>query len=162
MSEKDLWASRPDRSREEERLIRRLKRKKPKDLDYHFKAEHNRAFSEISCLDCAHCCKTTGPLFTDKDIKRIASHQNLSPRLFEEKYLRIDEDGDRVLQVLPCPFLQKDNRCGIYDFRPKACREYPHTDRSRQDKILHLTQKNAKVCPAVYDILKRLQSIYGP
>ena len=23
-----------------------------------------------------------------------------------------------------CPFLGKDNRCGIYDKRPKACREY--------------------------------------
>ncbi len=29
----------------------------------------------------------------------------------------------------PCPFLGDDNYCSVYEARPKACREYPHTDR---------------------------------
>ncbi len=76
---------------------------------------------------------------------------------FEETYLRIDEDGDHVLQTVPCPFLQSDNKCNIYDIRPKACREYPHTDRIKQQQILHLTRKNAAVCPAVYTILEKVE-----
>lgn len=30
---------------------------------------------------------------------------------------------------MPCPLLGRDNYCAVYADRPKACREYPHTDR---------------------------------
>ena len=44
---------------------------------------------------------------------------------FEETYLRVDEDGDKVFNCMPCPFLGADNLCSIYALRPKACREFP-------------------------------------
>ena len=77
---------------------------------------------------------------------------------FIDKYLRLDEDNDLVLQKVPCAFLGKDNYCSIYEFRPKACREYPHTDRANQRGILKLTEKNAKICPAVADIFIQLSN----
>ena len=46
---------------------------------------------------------------------------------FFATYLRVDEDGDTVMKALPCP-LGADNYCSVYPARPKACREYPHTD----------------------------------
>lgn len=46
-------------------------------------------------------------------------------------YLRVDEDNDKVFKSMPCPFLGEDNLCSIYDIRPKACREFPHTDRKK-------------------------------
>ncbi|MBN2395805.1 MAG: YkgJ family cysteine cluster protein, partial [Candidatus Atribacteria bacterium] len=58
----------------------------------------------------------------------------------------------------PCPFLMPDNYCMVYESRPKACREYPHTDRRRMVQILKLTQKNCEVCPVVYAIVKDLMS----
>jgi Fe-S-cluster containining protein len=69
-----------------------------------------------------------------------------------------DEDGDYVFKSSPCPFLASDNACSIYEFRPKACREYPHTNRPQMKQILDLTFKNATVCPAVKEILKRIDS----
>jgi Fe-S-cluster containining protein len=96
-------------------------------------------------------------MFTDKDISRIAKHLRLRPSEFTEKYLRIDEDNDYVLQSVPCTFLGDDNRCSIYDVRPKACREFPHTDRAKQHQILNLTEKNVAVCPAVYEIVERMK-----
>jgi len=81
----------------------------------------------------------------------------MRPAAFTEKYLRTDEDGDQVLQLLPCPFLGTDNYCGIYEVRPKACREYPHTDRRNMHEILDLTLKNTAVCPAVFEILERMK-----
>jgi Fe-S-cluster containining protein len=114
-------------------------------------------FACTDCLKCANCCTTTGPLFTDKDISRIAKHLRLRPSEFTEKYLRIDEDNDYVLQSVPCTFLGDDNRCSIYDVRPKACREFPHTDRAKQHQILNLTEKNVAVCPAVYEIVERMK-----
>lgn len=119
---------------------------------------HDETFEEIDCLNCANCCKTTGPLFTNKDIERIAKHFKMKPSQFIQTYLRIDEDNDYVLQQLPCPFLADDNYCLIYDVRPKACAEFPHTDRKKFHQINNLTLKNTEVCPAAYQIVEKMMT----
>ncbi len=118
---------------------------------------HNKVFSDINCLDCANCCKTHSPLFIRRDIERIAKHLRLSPAQFSSQYLLIDEDGDWVFHTSPCPFLAKDNKCSIYDIRPEACREYPHTNRKKFYQIEEITLKNAEICPAVTRVLDQLQ-----
>ncbi|MGO1751398.1 MAG: YkgJ family cysteine cluster protein, partial [Psychroflexus sp.] len=107
------------------KFLKKLKQKPPKSLDQQMQELHDETFEEIDCLNCANCCKTTGPLFTNKDIERIAKHFKMKPSQFIQTYLRIDEDNDYVLQQLPCPFLADDNYCLIYDVRPKACAEFP-------------------------------------
>ena len=145
--------------KENKKFFQKLKCIKPKVLDQKMHQLHAEVFSRTDCLECANCCSTTGPLFTDKDISRIAKHLRIKPSEFTQKYLRIDEDKDYVLQQVPCAFLGKNNRCSIYDVRPKACREFPHTDRIKQHQILNLTQKNVVVCPAVYEIVEKLKTI---
>jgi Fe-S-cluster containining protein len=145
--------------KENKKFFQQLKREKPKVLDRKMHQLHEEVFACTNCLECANCCSTTGPLFTDKDISRIAKHLRVKPSVFVECYLRIDEDNDYVLQSVPCTFLGDDNRCSIYDVRPKACREFPHTDRIKQHQILNLTQKNVAVCPAVYHIVEKLKTI---
>ena len=157
-NEKDLFSNRPERQKAFRQMARRIKRKRLRDLDDTMQQLHDEAFQEVDCLECANCCKTTGPLFTDKDISRLARRFRIKPADFEAQYLKQDEDGDLVLQKLPCPFLEEDNRCSVYEDRPKACREYPHTDRRRQLQIIDLTVRNAKICPAVYDMLVRLEA----
>ena len=76
---------------------------------------------------------------------------------FEDEFLRTDEDGDFVLKSSPCYFLGKDNKCSIYDVRPLACREYPHTDRKNMFQILDLTAKNVEICPAVAKIVTEIE-----
>ena len=147
------------KAKENKKFFQQLKRVKPKVLDQKMQQLHEEVFDCTDCLECANCCSTTGPLFTDKDIGRIAKHLRIKPSEFTEKYLRIDEDKDYVLQQVPCAFLGVDNRCSIYEVRPKACREFPHTDRIKQYQILDLTQKNVAVCPAVYDIIEKLKTI---
>lgn len=136
-----------------------LKKVRPSDLDAAFAEADEIVFAEFDCLTCANCCKTTGPLFTDGDIDRIAKHLNMRPGEFTETYLRIDEDEDFVLKSVPCQFLLSDNRCAIYDVRPKACREYPHTHQKRQHSILHLTKKNIAICPAAERIVERVMTM---
>lgn len=128
------------------------KKKKPKDLDQQFHSGHEKAFAKIDCLQCANCCKTTSPIFRDIDIKRIAKSLRQKEADFIRNYLRIDEDNDYVLKQSPCTFLNDDNTCSIYDVRPLACREYPHTDRKNMHQILEITQKNTEICPAVAKI----------
>ncbi len=69
--------------------------------------------------------KTTGPLWTGKDIERAANSLQMKPSVFTAKYLKIDEDQDHVLQKQPCTFLGKDNYCSIYESRPEASKDYP-------------------------------------
>ena len=142
-------------------LFKGLKRQTPHDLDRVIHGLHEEVFAKTDCLNCANCCKTTGPLWSERDQERVAKHLRLKTGDFESAYLRLDEDGDWVLQQLPCPFLEADNACAIYEIRPKACREYPHTDRAKQAQILDLTQKNALICPAVGEIVARMEVIYA-
>lgn len=81
----------------------------------------------------------------------------MKPNAFEEKYLRTDEDGDKVLQKTPCAFLGSDHYCLIYEVRPKACREYPHTNRKKVYQINHLTRQNTLICPAVQVWIEKMQ-----
>jgi uncharacterized protein len=89
----------------------------------------------------------------------VARSLRMKPGAFVEKYLRIDEDGDYVLKSSPCPFLAGDNYCSVYADRPKACREYPHTDRKKMVQIMDLTLKNTLVCPAVFEMVERIKAI---
>jgi uncharacterized protein len=142
------------------KLFQKLKKQKPKDLDSVMRNLHVEEFSETDCLNCANCCKTTSPIFYQKDIERLARHFRITPSKFIEQYLHIDEDKDYVLNSAPCAFLGEDNHCSVYDVRPNACREYPHTDRKRFHQILDLTLKNASICPAVYNIVEKLKKVY--
>ena len=146
---------------ENKKFFRKLKKVNPKKLDHAFHENHEKAFSHINCLNCANCCKTTGPLFTDRDIDRLSGHLGYKPAEFTEKYLLIDEDNDHVLKSVPCPFLGADNYCSVYEARPKACREYPHTDRKKMFQILDITRKNVEICPAVFEVVEEVKKVFG-
>jgi Fe-S-cluster containining protein len=144
---------------ENKKFFERLKNKKVKNLDEMFHPRHEEIFEEVDCLACANCCKTTSPIFTDIDIERIAKHLRMRPAQLIDKYLYLDKDQDYVLKSSPCTFLGADNYCSIYEVRPKACREYPHTDRKNMAGIMNLTLENTKVCPAVFEIVERLKNL---
>ncbi|HRK53115.1 MAG TPA: YkgJ family cysteine cluster protein [Cyclobacteriaceae bacterium] len=137
--------------------LTKLKRLDPRKVDNAFHKVHEEVFEEMDCLDCANCCKTTSPIFYENDIDRAAKALRVKPGDFVEKYLRIDEDKDYVLKSSPCPFLDSENYCGIYENRPKACREYPHTNRKKMVQVMELTYKNTMVCPAVLEMVERLK-----
>jgi len=153
-----------ERARQEhkanKKFLSRLKARPPKDLDQRFHRQHDEAFEDIDCLECANCCKTTSPIFRDVDIDRLSQHLGGRPAHLVEKHLHLDEDGDYVLNTSPCPFLGPDNYCSVYEARPKACREYPHTDRKNMIQILPLTLRNTLVCPAVGEVLRRMREAY--
>ncbi len=144
------------------KLFEKLKKQKPKDLDRVTNELHDQAFEHIDCLQCANCCKTTGPLLKNKDIERLAAHFKLKPSIFTEKYLRIDEDGDFVFKAMPCPFLGIDNYCSVYESKPAACANYPHTQQREQLKKLKITYYNSMICPAVAEVVDGLLKKYNP
>ncbi len=138
-----------DRLEDINKSFDKWKRKHPKKLDEVFHDTHDEVFETIDCLQCANCCKTTSPIFRDIDIKRIAKKRKMSESSFVNTYLKKDTDNDWVLKSSPCAFLMDDNACEIYDYRPLACNEYPHTNRKKMYQVLDLTVKNLEICPAV-------------
>ena len=140
------------------KMVPKLKKKNPRQLDELFHGLHQQTFKKIDCLTCANCCKTTSPIFREVDIKRISKKLRMHVNQFIDAYLKIDEDKDYVLKTSPCAFLDSENYCTIYEDRPLACREYPHTDRKNMFQILDLTVRNTLVCPAVSDIMDRIKS----
>lgn len=120
---------------------------------------HQNISDKTDCLKCANCCRTLGPRLTDKDVERMAKALRMKSNDVISKYLQIDEDNDLVFKTMPCTFLGSDNYCAIYENRPKACREYPHTDRKKFVQIYTLTMKNAETCPIAFEVLEEIQKI---
>ena len=140
------------------KVFRKMKQAKPNDIDQKFHKGHEAEFKKMDCLSCANCCKTTSPIFRDADIRRISKHLRIKEGKFISDYLRMDEEQDYVLKSSPCSFLEKDNSCSIYDVRPLACREYPHTDRKNMFQVLEITAENSLICPAVARIVLAITS----
>lgn len=148
------------RLKENKSFYEKLKSRKPKDLDGIISDFHDAVFEEMDCLQCANCCKTTSPVFKDTDIERIARHLRIKPSAFTEKYLHLDDEQDYVLNNAPCPFLDAENYCLIYEARPVACKEYPHTNRKRFYQLIPKTINNLSICPAVFLITEKLKNFY--
>lgn len=142
---------------ENKKFLAKLKKKKPKKLDSIVQELHNYYSKAIDCLECANCCKSISPIITEKDIDRLCKPMKLKPTNFIDQYLYLDEDNDYVYKQTPCPFLDNDNYCFYYENRPKACREYPHTDRKRFYQIANITLKNTFYCPIVFHVLEDLK-----
>lgn len=143
---------------ENKKYFAKLKKKQRKRLDLIMNEIHDEEFERTDCLKCANCCKTTSPIFTEKDISRISKYLKMKDEKFISQYLQRDTDDFLVLKTAPCTFLDQDNSCFIYDVRPKACSEYPHTNRKKFIQITDLTLNNTEICPAVFNIVETLKS----
>ncbi|MBK5195363.1 MAG: YkgJ family cysteine cluster protein [Proteiniphilum sp.] len=125
-------------------------------MDSEVQQLHNEAVADTDCLACGNCCRSLGPMILTGDIDLMAKALRVKTAAIIDRYLQCDEDGDMVFRSMPCPFLGDDNYCSIYESRPRACREYPHTDRKKFYQIYSLSLKNAETCPIVHKVLDRL------
>lgn len=139
------------------KLMQKLIKNKPRKLDDIVHELHYQEFDKINCLDCANCCKTISPAIYESDIRRMSSSLRMKAFEFIDEYLLKEEDENYIFRKTPCPFLDDDNHCKIYDSRPRACHEYPHTDRKRFYQILELTAENTKICPAAFNIVENMK-----
>lgn len=119
---------------------------------------HEEAVAKVDCLQCAACCKSYSPRFKTPDIKRISKHLKIKESDFIATYLKVDEEGDFVVQSSPCPFLGADNFCSIYEARPSDCARFPYTGEDVLIKRPSLTLKNATFCPIVFYVLDKLNA----
>ncbi len=117
------------------------------------------AWRDVNCLACANCCKTMTPTFTKTDVIRISAHLGMEPKAFKEKWLyKEKETGDWMNTTQPCQFLNlEDNKCSIYEVRPKDCKEFPHHNKKPFDAYNDTFKNNIVYCPATYLLITRLK-----
>jgi len=152
-----IWTQRKDQVKaRNKKLINRISKLNSKKMNALAEEIHVNVFDRIDCLECANCCTSIPPMVNETDVRRISKYLGLKTSKFKEQYLRIDEDQDMVMNQSPCHFLGDGNMCDIYDVRPKACRQYPHTDNYEFTKHLKLHLTNTRYCPAVFHILEEM------
>jgi len=144
--------------RQHREVFKKLRRLKDNDLDARINDLHHKFMDRMDCLSCANCCKSISPAMSGRDVERIARYLRKKPSQIVEEFMKVDQDGDYVFRSQPCPFLGEDNYCSVYEARPNACREYPHTDRKRQGQILDITYQNISVCPVVFELVQELKN----
>ena len=123
------------------------------------KVLHEEVFNEIDCVKCANCCKTAPPILESTDIGPLAKHKGISKKQFKKKYVLEDINGELTMNGVPCQFLEDSGECSVYDIRPKACRQFPHTDESGYPFRAKMNANNTIVCPAAFHILDRLKQL---
>ena len=89
---------------ENKKYFQKLKKRTPKNLDVVMQDLHEKEFEKTDCLTCGNCCKTTSPIFTNKDIERISKHFRMKVLDFTTQYLERDIDDFYVLKTAPCSF----------------------------------------------------------
>lgn len=83
---------------------------------------------EFECKKCGACCKWEGiVLLTPDDINRIANYQSVNKEKFLEEHTRKYKTNivlKNKTNSSSCVFL-KDNKCSIWDVKPKQCADFP-------------------------------------
>lgn len=143
-------------------FLRGLKARDHDEVDALGARLHAEAFRIIDCTRCANCCKTMAVELTGDDIARIATHLALTQEAFTTRYLKRGETGGQwEMARRPCPFLNTDNRCTIYDVRPACCAGYPHTDQPGFTGRTYSHSAGTLTCPAVFWVVEQMRRPSG-
>jgi uncharacterized protein len=127
-------------------------------VDSRAKEAHEHFFSRIDCTKCANCCKTLRAEFSKADVKRIADFKNVKPKDIIDQYLDINEENASAYmsKTVSCTFLE-DNKCSIYEVRPKNCKDYPNTQKKDFSSRSYSHSANTVTCPAVFHIVEQMK-----
>jgi uncharacterized protein len=109
----------------------------------------------VLCEYCAaKCCRYFAlPIETPESFEDL---EFIRWYLLHDRASVFQEDGDWYLLVhTTCKHLQADNRCGIYETRPKICRDYTtdnceYDDDWTYDFYLETAEQVAEYAEAVY------------
>lgn len=144
------------------RFLTRIEKNPPRGLDSLAKATDIEMWKRTDCLSCANCCKTMSPTFNKADLLRISAHIGMTVDQFKDKYLHKDKEGDWVNNSQPCQFLNlKNNKCSIYEVRPKDCAGFPHHTRRKMVDYIHVFKQNVEFCPATYRLVEMMKEKLG-
>lgn len=120
----------------------------------------------IDCTACANCCREAVVAVETADIAVIGRFLGYDAARVEAMYTAPSEEDSarRVLKSTAggCVFLS-GNLCVIYEARPKACRDFPHTAPGPHTlgSRLESHMRWASKCPIIYNALEQYKHATG-
>jgi uncharacterized protein len=117
-------------------------------------------WEQVDCLACGNCCRTLQIVVDAKDVRGLAARLAVTPKEFEQQYVRVAEDGVRHFDS-PCPFLGGDNACAVYEDRPQSCRDFPYLYSPGFRARTLVMVENLATCPIVFNVWGRLKGRWG-
>jgi Fe-S-cluster containining protein len=115
--------------------------------------------SKIDCTKCGHCCREIQPFMDANDIAQMAEGLKETSEKILAQTKPEDHNCVSFLKK-PCPML-KDNKCTVYQFRPRDCQEYPHLDKPDFLAGSVGTIENYGTCPIVFNVYNRLKTAFS-
>ena len=141
------------------RFLTKIEKNPPRGLDSLVASADLEMWQKTDCLSCANCCKTMSPTYSNQDLVRISSHIGMTIEQFKTKYLYRDKQGDWINKTQPCQFLNlADNKCSIYDVRPRDCAGFPHHTKKKMIDYMHVFKQNIEFCPATYRVVEMMKA----
>jgi Fe-S-cluster containining protein len=110
---------------------------------------------KVSCFN--HCCGDVNIFLTPYDVMRMKNRLGISSTEFMNKFTAMPIDRNQRFPVIlfrmkeeegkPCPFVDQEKGCTIYEDRPWSCRMYPlglaspKEDNARMEKEFYFLMK---------------------
>lgn len=117
---------------------------------------------QIDCTLCGNCCRSLMINVDTDDAARLSAHLKMSSELFYDKYIEQSSAGTlAVMNTIPCHFLS-DNKCTVYEARPKECREFPGLHHSGFTKRLFTIFMHYGRCPIIFNVVEALKTELMP
>jgi len=140
------------------RFLTKTESNPPQNLDLLAENINKEIWQEIDCLSCSNCCRNMTPTYTFKDLQRISKHLGMTIKVFKEKWLFKNREGEWMNRSTPCQFLdRKTNLCSIYAVRPADCAEFPHLTKTPMVDYMHVHKQNVQHCPATFKMVEKLR-----
>ncbi|MCQ2056391.1 MAG: YkgJ family cysteine cluster protein [archaeon] len=98
-----------------------------KDLDLAYNTCHS-LIDDFPCSMCGKCCHQPFIVIRDEEIDSLAEYVGMKASSFIKNYLHRDSSNGKWFfrYTNPCVFLNKNNKCSIWNGRPEICREFPY------------------------------------
>jgi uncharacterized protein len=122
--------------------------------------------AHIDCTSCANCCRYSVVSVSRNEIVNIASYLGATPDEVTRLYTVPDADAPALPTLRNsregCVFLE-NNRCRIYEVRPKACRDFPHVGVGTHSLGGRPSShaRWAALCPIIYNALESFKHVTG-
>jgi len=111
---------------------------------------------KAKCQGCGGCCTNSVVPVTHEDVKRIMKKTGQKVddvvRLLDSSEIDYDHDSDAWIKFSygkrslalkkkngHCQYLDDENRCMIYHYRPMTCRTFPHQVTMDEGKVQNIT-----------------------
>jgi Fe-S-cluster containining protein len=111
---------------------------------------------QIDCTQCGNCCKSLMINVTITETDSLAAKLNMSLQDVKEKYIEESEQGQLIMNTIPCHFLAGTS-CSIYENRFNECREFPHLHKPNFTGRLFGTLMHYEMCPIIFNVVEQLK-----